>query len=95
MADPADSFPHTPTPEKRRKTAFSPTCFVGDWVPSADDPLEEILSTAEKRRDITHLQIKAVQDILDDGWIQIDPKRRHIIESLTQDLIKESYPTQA
>jgi hypothetical protein len=58
------------------------------------DPLEEWLSTPEQRRTLTHAQVLAIQDMLDDPWaprIQ-PPERQETIENIRQSIMEELYP---
>mmetsp|Transcript_48073 Transcript_48073/g.72703 ORF Transcript_48073/g.72703 Transcript_48073/m.72703 type:complete len:161 (-) Transcript_48073:474-956(-) len=64
------------------------------WVPKTTDPLETLLDTPEKRLTLTHAQVCAIQDMLDDPWApRIQPPERHEeIVALRGKIMEELYP---
>eukprot|EP00977_Amphora_coffeiformis_P015431 scaffold4510_cov183-Amphora_coffeaeformis.AAC.116 len=68
-----------------------------DWLPSArDDDLEDRLATPEQRMSLTHTQILAIQDMLDDPWApRIQPAEKEArVRDLRAKIMEELYPEQ-
>jgi len=98
---------HTHTPKKSHfVTTVSPRAqgkgkrlayngwWHSSWVPKTTDPLETLLDTPEKRLTLTHAQVCAIQDMLDDPWApRIQPPERHEeIVALRGKIMEELYP---
>mmetsp|Transcript_572 Transcript_572/g.813 ORF Transcript_572/g.813 Transcript_572/m.813 type:complete len:353 (-) Transcript_572:62-1120(-) len=88
-------FVTTVGPQATEKRLSFNGWWQSSWVPNANDPLEKILSTPKERLTLTHLQILAIQDLLDDPWSpQINPpERREQIETIRQNIMDELYPS--
>lgn len=65
------------------------------WVPSIEDPLEEMLNTPEKRHGLTHSNFEAIREIVEDKESDLDPKRREVIEALMQLADQELHPQES
>jgi len=63
-------------------------------VLSQTDPLGELLTTSKQQLRLTHTQIVAIQDMLDDPWApRIQPPKRHAsIGALRGKIMEELYP---
>jgi|Transcript_6493 Rps23 Pro-64 3,4-dihydroxylase Tpa1-like proline 4-hydroxylase len=87
-------FVTTVGPQATEKRLSFNGWWQSSWVPNANDPLEEILGTPEERLTLTHAQIIAIQDLLDDPWSpQINPpERREKVESVRKSIMNELYP---
>lgn len=87
-------FVTTVSPEAKEKRLAYNGWWHSPWVPAASDPLEELLATPEQRRGLTHAQVLAIQDMLDDPWAaRIQPPERHeAIEELRGKIMQELYP---
>jgi len=84
----------TVSPKAREKRLAYNGWWHSEWVPTQTDPLEDLLATPEQRLGLTHAQILAIQDMLDDPWApRIQPPERHAsIEALRGKIMEELYP---
>lgn len=87
-------FVTTVSPKAKEKRLGYNGWWHSDWVPTAAEPLEDMLATPEQRLTLTHAQILAIQDMLDDPWApRIQPPERHAkIEALRGKIMDELYP---
>jgi hypothetical protein len=78
---------------KEKRVAFN-GWWQSSWVPTASDFPEERFQTPEQRLGLTHAQIEAVRDMLDDPWApRIEPpERRARIEEIWSKIMAELYP---
>ena len=68
-----------------------------DWLPTAqDEDLVDRLATPEQRMSLTHTQILAIQDMLDDPWApRIQPPEKDArLRDLRAKIMEELYPEQ-
>ena len=66
-----------------------------NWMPSVADDLEAALSDKTQRAAITHTQLQAITDLLNDQFTNIPAERRAHLQELRQDLMSEFFPTGA
>lgn len=62
------------------------------WTPSVQDDLEGALSDPIRRQAITHTQLQAMTDLLNDRFTNIDDERREHLQGLRKKLIAEFFP---
>lgn len=87
-------FVTTVSPHAKEKRLAFNGWWQSSLIPTANDNLEEMLSTPEQRQTLTHAQLLAITDMLDDPWMpQIQPpERREKIEAIRLQIMSESYP---
>jgi hypothetical protein len=89
-------FVTTVSPHATEKRLAFNGWWQSSWIPNINDPIEKLLATPEQRIGITHTQLLALQNILDDPWaprIQ-PPQRQEQIEKIRSQIMQELYPPQ-
>jgi Rps23 Pro-64 3,4-dihydroxylase Tpa1-like proline 4-hydroxylase len=89
-------FVTTVSPHATEKRLAFNGWWQSSWIPNMNDPIEELLATPEQRMGVTHTQLLALQNILDDPWApRIQPPERHgQIEKIRLHIMEELYPPQ-
>lgn len=87
-------FVTTVSPQHKGKRLTFNGWWNSEWVPRLDDEceIEERLASAEERSAVTHSQLQAIADLLDDPWQNIPAARRPALESLRGDLMESFFP---
>ena len=87
-------FVTTVSPRAKGKRLAYNGWWHSSWVPTASDPLEELLATPQQRLGLTHAQVLAVQDLLDDPWApRIQPPERDVeVRRIRDRIMAELYP---
>mmetsp|Transcript_30459 Transcript_30459/g.50448 ORF Transcript_30459/g.50448 Transcript_30459/m.50448 type:complete len:334 (+) Transcript_30459:102-1103(+) len=86
-------FVTTVSPHAKAKRLAYNGWWQSAWQPRADDAVEEMLATAEKRRGVTHAQLQALTDMVNDPWQNIPPERRESLAALKAQIMDEFYPS--
>jgi hypothetical protein len=87
-------FVTTVSPHAREKRLAFNGWWQSSWVPTINDFPEDKLKTPEQRLSLTHAQIEAICDMLDDPWEpRIEPPERRVrIEEIRSNIMAELYP---
>lgn len=86
-------FVTTVSPHHKGKRLTFNGWWQSSWLPAADDEtVEDVLGDDSKRRAITHTQLQAVTDLVNDPWQNIPEERRETLRALQQQLMDDFFP---
>jgi len=85
-------FVTTVSPKHKGKRLTFNGWWQSAWVPQADEQLEEVMSSAEKRRTVTHTQLQAITDLLNSRFTNIPAEKRERLQGLRAELMSEFFP---
>ena len=86
-------FVTTVSPHHKGKRLTFNGWWQSSWLPQADDEtVEEVLSDDVQRRAVTHTQIQAVTDLVNDPWQNLPAGRREELERLRKQWMDDFFP---
>ena len=85
-------FVTTVSPQHKGKRLTFNGWWQSAWEPSAADHLETLLSDEDQRRAVTHTQLQAISDLVNDPWQNIEAERRETLRSIKDTLMQEFFP---
>ena len=62
------------------------------WQPSLEDNLESDLTDEATRRALTHTQLQAITDLLNDPWQNMPAERRDALQAIQKQTMSEFFP---
>jgi len=85
-------FVTTVSPHHKGKRLTYNGWWQSAWMPRLDDDLEAAMQDETRRRAITHTQLQAVTDILNDPWQNIPAERRETLQTLRAQVMEDFFP---
>jgi len=85
-------FVTTVSPNHKGKRLTFNGWWQSGWIPQLEDDLEEKLSCSNERRALTHTQLQAITDLVNDPWQNILAERRESLESVRTEVMNEFFP---
>ena len=88
-------FVTTVSPHHKGKRLTFNGWWQSGWEPSLDDDLEGAMSDETRRSAITHTQLQAITDMLNDPWQNIPAERKEKLDGLRKQLMADFFPSGA
>jgi len=85
-------FVTTVSPKHKGKRLTFNGWWQSAWMPTLEDDLEGSLSNAESRSAMTHTQVQAITDMVNDPWQNVPAERRDTLQDLRAGLMREIFP---
>jgi len=85
-------FVTTVSPHHKGKRLTFNGWWQSGWIPQLEDDIEERLSCSDERRALTHTQLQAITDLVNDPWQNIPAERREQLEDIRTEVMNEFFP---
>lgn len=85
-------FVTTVSPKHKGKRLTFNGWWQSAWEPRLDDELRTMLADEKRRRGITHSQLQAITDMLNDPWQNIEAEQKEQLEALRAKTMQEFFP---
>ena len=92
MTTTSSHFVTTVSPHHKGKRLTFNGWWQSAWTPRLADDIEGLLAAPEKRAAITHTQVQAIADLVNDPWQNIPAERRQALTELKSGLIADLFP---
>ena len=84
-------FVTTVSPQHKGKRLTFNGWWNSSWVPSLDEAIE-VLDSEERRRALTHKQLQAIRDLIDDPWQNVEAETKADIRTKIKVVMQELFP---
>lgn len=88
-------FVTTVSPHHKGKRLTFNGWWQSGWEPRADDNFEERLATEAQRRQVTHTQLQALTDLVNDPWQNIEADKRSRLAEMRTSIMEDFFPSGA